>query len=325
MGGGRRKPRHEAPRPSDSSEAGRCRAPCASATGSEPVAAGVVEVDLVEELAAVDLSSWAAPCVLPTSVLGSTDSRRGEVVLMEHANVFECPVVVKNLAPLRQTFEKLRPVAGSPELLRCERKAYTFHVERPSWKSDIAWIAANDAATFRGFFQAAFEQLGVARLFGFLGEMVHLLPNLKPNANPNPDPDPNPNPDPHQVLFSGFFVSRRATHKSHFHTDFNNTANLAFTLMTPLYDMSALPDCQLLCKAPDGAVQQYRYALGRAIVFGDSFVHATETGVAPRALAFLCFTFGDRRTLTLTPTPANLVNSYPNPDPDPNPHQATGA
>ena len=99
-----------------------------------------------------------------------------------------------------------------------------------------------------------------------------------------PTPTPNPHPDPHQVLFSGFFVSRRATHKSHFHTDFNDTANLAFTLMTPLYDMSALPDCQLLCKAPDGAVQQYRYALGRAVVFGDSFVHATETGVAPRAL-----------------------------------------
>ena len=103
----------------------------------------------------MDFSSWAAPCVLPSSVLGSTDGRRGEVVLMEHANVFECPVVVKDLTPLRQTFEKLRPVAGSPELLRCERRGYTFHVERPSWKSDIAWIAANDAATFRGFFQAA--------------------------------------------------------------------------------------------------------------------------------------------------------------------------
>ena len=155
MGGGRRKPRHEAPRPSDSSQPGRCRAPCASATGAEPVAAAAAEVDLAEELAAMDFSSWAAPCVLPSSVLGSTDGRRGEVVLMEHANVFECPVVVKDLTPLRQTFEKLRPVAGSPELLRCERRGYTFHVERPSWKSDIAWIAANDAATFRGFFQAA--------------------------------------------------------------------------------------------------------------------------------------------------------------------------
>ena len=240
------------------------RAPCASATGSEQVEAAVVD-SLTAGVAGVDLSSWAPHVV---GQLGSTPGRRGEVVLMEHANVFECPMVVKDLAPFRNAFERLRPVAGSPALLRCERKPFTFHVERPSWKSDIAWIAANDAQTFRGFFQAAFDQLGVARRFGFLGDMV---------------------------LFSGFFVSRRATHKSHFHTDFNDTANMAFTLMTPLYDMSALPDCQLLCKDSDGAVQQYRYALGRAIVFGDSFVHATETGVAPHALAFLCFTFGDRR------------------------------
>ena len=37
---------------------------------------------------------------------------------------------------------------------------------------------------------------------------------------------------------------------------------------------------------------QYRYQLGRAICFGDGFIHATETGDSPRPLAFLCFTFG---------------------------------
>jgi hypothetical protein len=40
--------------------------------------------------------------------------------------------------------------------------------------------------------------------------------------------------------------------------------------------------------------KQYRYTLGEAIVFGDGFEHATETGVAAQPLAFLCFTFGDR-------------------------------
>ena len=33
--------------------------------------------------------------------------------------------------------------------------------------------------------------------------------------------------------------------------------------------------------------------LGRAIVFGDGFVHATQTGESPKPLAFLCFTFGN--------------------------------
>ena len=37
--------------------------------------------------------------------------------------------------------------------------------------------------------------------------------------------------------------------------------------------------------------------LGRAVVFGDHFVHATQTGAAPSPLAFLSFTFG-RRGLT---------------------------
>lgn len=237
----------------------------AEQTAAEQTAAEAV---LAAELAALDLS-WSDPQVVG-QIGPSSDGRRwGDVLRMDHAaSVFESPLVIKDLTALRQTFERLRPVAGSAELLRCERKQWTFHVERPSWKSDIAWVAANDAATFRAFFQAAFDQLGVARRFGFLGEMR---------------------------LFSGFFVSRRSTLKSHFHTDFSDTNGSAFTLMTPLYDMGALPDCQLLCKASDGAVMQYRYALGRAIVFGDGFVHATETGVAPRTLAFLCFTFGDRR------------------------------
>ena len=151
---------------------------------------------------------------------------------------------------------RLRPLASNHEL------ALTLH----------PWNHAP-----RELPQAAFDQLGVARRFGFLGEMR---------------------------LFSGFFVSRRSTLKSHFHTDFSDTDGSAFTLMTPLYDMGALPDCQLLCKASDGALMQYRYALGRAIVFGDGFVHATETGVAPRTLAFLCFTFGDRRM-----TPAQWANA----------------
>ena len=38
-------------------------------------------------------------------------------------------------------------------------------------------------------------------------------------------------------------------------------------------------------------LRQYRYEFGRAIVFGDDFIHATEAGDAPRPLAFLCFTF----------------------------------
>lgn len=160
-------------------------------------------------------------------------------------------------------------------------KKHTFHIERPNWKSDIRWASADDEATF-GLFQALFDKLGIAAEFGFLGPMT---------------------------LFSGFLVIRQCTRKSHFHADFTDTGGRAFTLMTPLEDMSDLWDCHLVVKLPhDGSdegssadttedmrqMRQYRYELGRAIVFGDSFIHATQTGESPRPLMFLCFTFGNR-------------------------------
>ncbi len=166
--------------------------------------------------------------------------------------------------------------------------------------SEIRWVYSDYEHTF-GLFQALFEKLGLANAFSFVGQMT---------------------------LFSGFLVIRQSTRKSHFHADFGDTGGKAFTLMTPLDEMSDLEACHLLAKLPrsvggdgngngdggggcgggsgevasdasaidDGAcdVRQYRYEFGRGICFGDGFVHATETGDSPRPLAFLCFTFGDR-------------------------------
>eukprot|EP00966_Prymnesium_polylepis_P301369 6963272-Prymnesium_polylepis.1 len=59
--------------------------------------------------------------------------------------------------------------------------------------------------------------------------------------------------------------------------------------------MAQLSDCHLVCEASaDGGapLRQYRYVLGKAVVFGDRFVHATQTGASPFPLAFLSFTFG---------------------------------
>ena len=80
------------------------------------------EAELAAELAALDLS-WSDPQVVG-QIGPSSDGRRwGDVLRMDHAaSVFECPLVIKDLTALRQTFEHLRPVAGSAELLRCERK-----------------------------------------------------------------------------------------------------------------------------------------------------------------------------------------------------------
>ncbi|CAE8732713.1 unnamed protein product [Polarella glacialis] len=59
--------------------------------------------------------------------------------------------------------------------------------------------------------------------------------------------------------------------------------------------MSALSNCHLLGESAKCQRRQYRYDLGRGIVFGDDFVHATETGHAPHPMVFLCFTFGNQK------------------------------
>ncbi|KAL1523226.1 hypothetical protein AB1Y20_018178 [Prymnesium parvum] len=189
----------------------------------------------------------------------------GGVSIASHsvATVYEAPLDAKLVQGVRTVFEHLRRGKQCPHTLTHASKRLLFHVEKPTWKSDIRWISARDEGTF-AWFASLFEKLGVRRTFSFLGELV---------------------------LFSGFIVARQSTRKSHFHTDFDGSGGKALTLMTPLYDMSSLSDCHLVCE--DGAsLVQYRYTLGKAILFGDHFVHATQTGESPFPIAFLSFTFG---------------------------------
>lgn len=184
----------------------------------------------------------------------------------EHPNVHVCNIDVKFLKEVRRVVEGLK--SDDSRTLRFPRCNFTFHVEKPPWgKSDIRWISALDELTFN-FFRRAWNQLAVAQRLSFLGDLV---------------------------LLSGYVVVRQFVKKSHFHTDFSETGQSAYTLMTPLYDMSDLSTCHLLGQTAAGVTKQYRYAFGKAIVFGDDFLHATETGEAPHAMAFLCFTLGRRK------------------------------
>jgi hypothetical protein len=270
----------------------------------------------------------------------SSTSPPPPVLATEAPNAFVCPL--QNLDARR--LEKLRHIMSSLKAKgkhECEFRPqkWRFHIEKPTWKSDIQWLSSADEHTFNNFFRPLWESLGVAKLFAFLGEME---------------------------LFSGFFVSRQHTRKSTWHTDFSQTGGRAWTLMTPLYDMSALNDCHLLTSVPDGGggaspsaaaatetppldaggecgdaspsesaaldpddevrreageergeeerrcmptgrVKQYRYKVGECVVFGDEFEHATETGSSPSPLHFLCFTFGDRR---MTPEQWASASAY---------------
>lgn len=232
------------------------------------------------------------------------------ILATEAHNAYVAPISQlddKKLARLRHIIESLK-ATGKHE---CEFRPQKlrFHVETPNWKSDIQWISSADEHTFKTLFKSLWDSLGIAKLFSFLGDLE---------------------------MFSGFFVVRQTTRKSTWHTDFSDTGGCAWTLMTPLYDMTSLKDCHLVCSVPEpphpldtseaatspaskdrsagnasngdalqlqtpsrrmpsGRIKQYRYAVGEAIVFGDNFEHATQTGSSPKPLAFLCFTFGDRK------------------------------
>ena len=147
--------------------------------------------------------------------------------------MYVAPIEASKLDLLRHATECWR-AGGEKHELAFKPKKWRFHVEKPHWgKTDIRWISSADEHTFRTCFEALFRGLRIAELFHFLGA------------------------DGGLTLFSGFIVARQHSTKSNFHTDFQDTGAKCFTLMTPLYDMSALPDCHLLCvvdapKAPPG-------------------------------------------------------------------------
>lgn len=216
------------------------------------------------------------PLLLPVDQKGRKTGRRKAqlpaVQQVDHPSgtVHICPADAGVVQSARAAFESLVFETGSKgRTLLCKKRKLRFHVEHPPWKSDIRWISSADARTLATFWQPLFDRMRLRELFCSLGEMV---------------------------LFSGYFVSRQCTRASRFHADFGDTGGKAFTLMTPLYDMSALSECHLLAERSEGGpLQQFRYELGQAVIFGDRFVHATQTGDAPSPLCFLCFTFGDRR------------------------------
>jgi hypothetical protein len=169
-----------------------------------------------------------------------------------------------------------------------------FFAQHSGWNSDVGWLSADDQPTHNTFL-SLFQRLGVAETFRpIVGGSIH--------------------------LYSAFFVVRSECTEADLHVDYSkNVKTRALTLMTPLYpEYSAVQDFQLLYRTHDKSLRRYRYQLGEAIVFGASFYHSTEPGVAAleptdpeyrressqatadstsassarRAHAYLCFTFG---------------------------------
>jgi hypothetical protein len=141
-----------------------------------------------------------------------------------------------------------------------------FAVLRPTWNSDIQWISANTPETFARF-QSAFDRLGVA---------AHVTPYLDLDSAPR--------------LYAGFVLVRSKCTDTNFHFDWIDTGNEAFTLITPMDER--IHGFGLVYEKVTGAIGEYDYSPGEAVIFGEKFLHSTKPGQSDEPVAMLCFQFG---------------------------------
>jgi hypothetical protein len=134
------------------------------------------------------------------------------------------------------------------------------------WNSDLEWISAADEPTFE-LFQTAFDRLAIAdRAAPYLDIRTAVR------------------------LYAGFLVVRSYCTDVHFHVDWSETNNEAFTFMTPVSGNGS--DFGLLYKRLDESIGEYEYKPGQGIAFGDKFEHSTKPGRSEQPVMLLCFVYG---------------------------------
>ena len=170
-------------------------------------------------------------------------------------------------SPFASMQQEGEPISSHPT------RSGNFFALRVSWQSDIAWISADDEASFSAL-GSIFERLRLAERF------APFVPHSRKLR-----------------MYSAFFVSRSWCETHNWHTDYSKAVGTrALTLITPLRDYDESDSFQLSYHA-DGRgddVRRYTYQKGRAVVFGSQFVHSTEPGAGAdgEVHAYLCFTFG---------------------------------
>lgn len=164
-------------------------------------------------------------------------------------------------------------VSVDPEIVReflplCEAapQRTDFYTVHTPWKSDVRWISPNSEASF-AIFQSAFDRLGIA---------AHVEPYVDLENEVR--------------LYSGFLVVRSTCTEPNFHLDWIKTNNEAFTLITPITANAS--GFGMLYEKLTGAVAEYDYKIGEALILGDHFIHSTKPGSSEEPVVLLSFTFG---------------------------------
>lgn len=173
----------------------------------------------------------------------------------------ELPLIERPIATAAEL--QGRDLSGGTVSFENGMKFDTIHPEK--WGSDICWVTPADVGTYRAH-EEIFAALGLAQ---HISQYVEFRENI--------------------ILYNTLFVVRSRCSKPHFHCDWY-VDNNAFTFLTPLTQNCA--DLGLTYASAMGGKSDYEYRMGKGIVFGDHFSHATAAGETAEPVVLLAFQFG---------------------------------
>ena len=144
-----------------------------------------------------------------------------------------------------------------------------FYIRAPQWKSNILWISANNKKTY-DYFNSIFKKINL----DVLKKIIDIEDDIVCNV--------------------AGFVTRSECQDPNFHTDYRGTNLNAFTILIPLTNLKDIKYGHLLYKNKNGVIDVIRYERGKAIIFGDDFIHSTEPFKTKdnRDIVFACFAIG---------------------------------
>lgn len=185
-------------------------------------------------------------------------------------NVMEIDCDMGAFAPATELLPYIQPVeTDRAAITLASGLQFNTLAMSPLWASDILWISQDDLPTYQ-FFDAMFRASGIGE------QVAHRIDY-----------------DRKLRLYSGFFVTRSRCERTDFHVDWVEANNDAFTFLMPLTNNCSQMGLTYLNVR--GGMVDYAYKMGKGLVFGDHFQHATSPGQTDERCVLLCFTFGTDR------------------------------
>ena len=174
-----------------------------------------------------------------------------------------------DISIIEELYERYLLLKRKDFTIRGEIDDSNFYIKSPQWKSNILWISANNKKTY-DYFNSILKKINIDILKKIIDIEDDIICNL------------------------AFFVTRSKCQDANFHTDYTGTKLNAFTIMIPLTNMKDIKYGHLLYKNKNGIIDVIRYERGKAIIFGDDFIHSTEpfNSKDDKEIVFACFAVG---------------------------------